>query len=184
MICPDCGNTEASIGEASISETNETLVKINCPNQECTNYDGSAAVVEEDDPYDDGYNNYEDEDEDDDYDDYDDGPVRADPFARPSTVRDTNHIAVRILAQERRRNTIEISFALAGDASIADKCVEFFWWKHTRENKKCAQLSNNCGTFVKGLRADGMTVYKTHWKCRQDGVEPTEEGITLEPNVF
>ena len=183
MICPDCGDTSASIGEASISETNETIVKIDCPNSGCTNYDGS----QEPEPYNDGYDDEEDYDEDYDsggYDDYGNGPVRADPFERPREVRDVSHVTVKIISKQQRRNTIEICFALAGEAGPSDKCVEFFWWKFSADNKKLAQLSNNCKTFVKGLRADGQTLYKTHWKCKLDGVEPSEGGINIEANVF
>jgi len=180
MICPDCGSTEASIGEASISETNETIVKIDCPNSNCTNYDGS----EEEEPYSDGYD--DDDDDDDDYDDdygYNES-IPANPFERPHEQRDLSHITVKIISKVRRKNTIEICFALAGEAGLSDKCVEFFWWKFSSENKKLALLSNNCKTFVRGLRADGQTIYKTHWKCKLSGIEPTEEDITLEANVF
>jgi len=178
MICPDCGNTEASIGEAVMSDNNEAVIKIECPNSYCTNYKGcDVEDVEEDDEdeYDDYYNeNY-----------YDDEPVRANPFARPHNFRDVSHIEVRIVTKKRRRNTIEIQFALAGDVGVADKCVEFFWYKEeSPENKKLASLSNNCKTFLRGLNADGRTLYKTHWKCKDDGIDPSEEGIELTANVF
>lgn len=83
-----------------------------------------------------------------------------------------------------KNNSILIEFKAYGDSINSNRVVEFYWWNQQPRNGKIIKLpmtlSNRFSNYITGVRADGITIYKTHWLCVSDGVKPNAPNIGLE----
>lgn len=129
---------------------------IDCPNENCRHYQGNPVASN-------GGFIYA-------------GPLGA--AGRGSGVLAQPKVSVNILSTTVKKSSILISFQADGDPGNPTRIVEFLWYiKGSPQNKQLCTLSNRARYFVAGIDADGQTIYKTHWRCTYDGVQPQDAWV-------
>jgi hypothetical protein len=81
---------------------------------------------------------------------------------------------VVVINKDIKKNSVLLSFKADGDPGYPDKIVEFLWWLPGSNSKNICTLSSKYRYYVKGVDANGIYVYKTHWRCMYDGIKPTD----------
>ena len=147
MKCPDCGSDDAYIG----------MFDVDCPNENCKNYQGNPVVAT---------------------------PTQAVPTSPAPTSNPVSPaipsfptrqpLTITIITQELKKSSVLLSFTADGDPGYPDKVVEFLWWLPGSTSKNICTLSSKYRYYVKGVDANGINVYKTHWRCTHDGLKPTD----------
>ena len=171
-MCPKCGSTQAILGQ-------DGVVCHDCNEESRTSEAVAPKSAYRSDDYDDDFDDddgFDDDDDDDDDDDGDwggnDGYEESYGYSDQRDGRDLSHIKTRIKMLPKK-NTVELNFCLGGAPGDADKRVEFlFFDKNNPSYKRTATLSNKRATYVDYVDADCATIYKTHWKCKEDGLAP------------
>jgi len=84
---------------------------------------------------------------------------------------------ITIVNLDRKQGSILITFTVLDKGDPTNQVsVEFYWSAPTLGimSKTIATLSNSALYHVPGVTADGITIYRTHWMCISDGVNPMD----------
>jgi hypothetical protein len=95
------------------------------------------------------------------------------PGSGPAIVT-TPKLSVSITGKVIKRSSILLSVVADGDPGYPDKVIEFFWWIKGSNVKNVCTLSSRYRYYIAGVDANGSNVYKTHWRCTFDGVNPND----------
>ena len=155
MKCPECGDSNAYMGFASID----------CPNTSCRHYQGSPAqpappsAPVSPSPFSSAPSAPS-------------APATAPAQGSTGTATIATALALDITSQTPKRSSVEITFIARGDPGRPNKTVEFFWTLPNQANAVVCTLSSRNTYYVAGIDADGQTTYTTQWRCTLDGVQP------------
>jgi len=164
MKCPTCGNEEAYLG----------MFDVDCPNPDCRHFKDHGN--EDPDPH---------------HHSVLDGNAQPDPQLPNPISPPSNpplaiaNLTVTIVKATPKKNTVEVSVKADGDPGFPDKTVELkFWVPGVVNNKVPCTLSHRGGSHaLTGIDANGTSIYTTHWKCNQDGVNPNDPW-KLEASIY
>lgn len=93
--------------------------------------------------------------------------------ATTATAVATDDAYVEIVKMDRKQGSVLITFKAHDKADPNGQVRVQFVWK-INGNSAVATLSNAAQFYVDGVNTDGVTLYRTHWMCVLDGIDPND----------